>query len=131
MELLGRLDRELEGVGETTAVVAVATRDQVFGASVGDSEAWMVGSGVVVLTQGQQRKPLLGSEAAVPVGFGPTVRKGRLVIGTDGLFKYVSSERIRELASSGNPHGMAEALVDAARLPSRALQDDVAVVVVT
>ncbi len=50
--------------GEAAAVVALVTKGMIVGASVGDSEAWLLArGGVVRLTSNQRRKPLLGSGA--------------------------------------------------------------------
>jgi PPM family protein phosphatase len=117
-------------VGEATAVIAILVDGQVWGASVGDSGAWLIStSGIVDLTRDQKRKPLLGSGNAIPIGFGPLACVSRLLLGSDGLFEYVPHERIRDLSNSLPLANAAAALVDAARLPSGALQDDVAVIV--
>ena len=115
--------------GETTAVALCVDSSTIVGASVGDSEAWMVnGDEVVSLTEGQQRKPLLGSGSAAPVGFGPVPLEGRLVVGSDGLFKYCQRRRLL-LEAMRSPLGVAAtALVNAVRLPSGNLQDDIALV---
>lgn len=131
VRVLRELDWRLFGtttVGETTAVVAFVDRGAVVGASVGDSAAWILSpSSCIDLTSRQRRKPLLGSSAAEPVGFGPVPVTGRLLLGTDGLFKYVAVERIQHLGLAGPLDVAAQRLADAARLPSGGLQDDVAV----
>ena len=48
---------------------------------------------------------------------------GRLVLATDGLFKYLRAANIRTCAARG-----VDALIDSVRLKSGALQDDVAVI---
>lgn len=124
------LDRQLTNVGQTTAIVMVLEDGQVFGASVGDSCAWLLSAaGVVDLTRHQKPKPLLGSGNAAPISFGPLPRVGRVLVGSDGLFKYVAHERICDLASSLPLTEVPAALVAAARLRSGALQDDIAVIV--
>jgi hypothetical protein len=116
--------------GLSTAVVAEVLDGQVVGASVGDSCAWLVSSGEVSdLTERQVRKPLLGSGAAEPVAFGPVPLRGRLLVGTDGLFKYASRSRLASLTAEGSPEAAAAALVEAVRLKSGQFQDDVGVVV--
>ena len=132
VEWLRALDNELSMMprcGETTAVIAFISEDTIVGASVGDCGGWMLAFGAWLdLLENQRRKPLLGSGAALPVGFGPYPLGDRVLIGTDGLFKYVDSQRLGELASS-NPFELAlENLVNAARLASGKLQDDIAVV---
>jgi len=116
--------------GETTFVVAAVHAGTVRGASVGDSGAWLVrrGGSVLDLTADQRRKPLLGSGAAVPISFGPYPAEGRLLLASDGLFKYAARERIAFAAQVANIEEAADALVALPRLPSGALQDDVAVV---
>jgi serine/threonine protein phosphatase PrpC len=130
-ELLKQLDRELDGVGETTAVVALVVGGSVFGASVGDSGAWLLGpDGVIDLTAAQKPKPLLGSGRAIPLVFGPfSFSHARILLGSDGLFKYVPHDLIREIASKTPLSETAAALVRAARLSGGALRDDVAVIV--
>jgi serine/threonine protein phosphatase PrpC len=132
--LLSALDVELSALprcGETTAVLAFITEDTIVGASVGDCGGWVLAFGAWLnLLEDQRRKPLLGTGAAVPVGFGPFPMGDRVIIGTDGLFKYVDSERIGELASIEPFERAVRELVNAARLPSGKLQDDVAVVLV-
>jgi len=56
---------------------------------------------------------------------------GRLVLGSDGLFKYATAERICVLAMQGSVAEAAEALANCVPLASGGLQDDVAVVVVS
>jgi len=130
--LLSAIDQRLfhEGDGaETTAVVLRVTESWVRGASVGDSGAWLIDDEILELTSGQARKPLLGSGRARPVAF-QFPRRGILVTGTDGLFKYVPRNRILACTRLDDLDAMAEALIDAARLPSGRFQDDIAVVLV-
>lgn len=55
--------------GQCTAVIAEISAGRVFGASVGDSGAWMfTGKATLDLTENQHRKPLLGSDEACPFG---------------------------------------------------------------
>jgi serine/threonine protein phosphatase PrpC len=130
VQFLTDLDVRLRAIGQTTAVVASVANGHVIGASVGDSGAWVLSpSDLVDLTEEQNRKPLLGSGLAKPVGFGPCSVSGRLLVASDGLFNYVALERIRELATTLPLASTASALVDAARLPSGVLRDDVAVIV--
>lgn len=115
--------------GLTTAVVVEVRGATLCGASVGDSCAWlMTESSIVDLTVNQSRKPLLGSGAARPVAFGLSPLKGRLLVATDGIFKYARREVIAACALNGPLEDAADALVDAVRLRSRRLQDDVALI---
>src|SRR6185295_5190720 len=71
--LLRDVDRRLaEGGrgGETTAVIAAISNAGLVGASVGDSEAWVVNSqDVDDLTSDAERKTRIGSGRALPFGF--------------------------------------------------------------
>ena len=115
--------------GETTAVVLAVGHGLIAGASVGDSEAWLIeDAGYTVLTASQSRSPVLGSGAAVPRAFRTEAAAGRLLVATDGLFHYAAPDAICAAACSGEPQGAAEALLALVRLPSGAIQDDVAIV---
>jgi PPM family protein phosphatase len=133
-QLLEEIDRGIESdavAGETTGVIAVVAGDLIVGASVGDSEAWLIGAdGYERLTETQIRKPFLGSGRANVVSFRNEFREGVLLLGTDGLFKYTGAERICEVVKgSSDAKGAARALLELVRLPSGNLQDDVGVVV--
>ena len=81
-----------------TRVVEIS-EGRIVGASVGDSGAWMLtGKTILDLTENQHRKPLLGSDEASPVGFGPFELSGRLLIASDGLFKYATQSDIAQRA---------------------------------
>jgi serine/threonine protein phosphatase PrpC len=130
---LQRIDSMLATAGHgglSTAVVVEIADEHIHGASVGDSGAWLVLDGTVSdLTERQIRKPLLGSGAAKPVAFGPVPFRGRLLVATDGLFKYATRAQLVSAASRGVPDSAVTALIDAVRMPSGRLQDDVGVVV--
>jgi PPM family protein phosphatase len=114
--------------GEAAAVAIVIAGNQIIGASVGDSEAWLItDEGVVDLTEQQRRKPLLGSGRAEPVAFGPVGLHGRLLVGTDGLFKYASLAEIVARAREDDLERAVERLVDVVRSRSGCLLDDVAI----
>lgn len=131
---LRRIDRELasrSGPGETTVVVAHLGPTGIDGASVGDSSAWLIHEqdACIDLTSAQVRKPLVGSGLAVPVSFSSRQAYYRVLLGSDGLFKYLSPQEICELSRLSRLEDAADALVNAVRLPSGSLQDDVAVIV--
>lgn len=131
-ELL-RLDRLLYDAssGETTAILVIVYSGRLYGASVGDSGVWALASEACFdLTKDQHRKPLLGSGAARPVGFGPFQFNDRVLVASDGLFKYVPESRIRRIATFGPVETATDTLVDAARLPSGNLQDDLAIILI-
>ena len=133
VELLRACDMQLAqsgAGGETTGVVAVVAETGIVGASVGDSGAWIIDAATHVdLTRKQVRKPLIGSGVAVPVPFAFGPLSGTLLVASDGLFKYGSAVRIREIASTSDPDAAVERLIDSVRLRSGRLQDDVAVAI--
>ena len=119
--------------GETTGVVAFVTAERIVGASVGDSAAWLISPAgeLTDLTANQRRIPFLGSGEALPVVFEAERGGGRLLLGSDGLFKYATAETIVALAARTSVAEAADALAHCVRLPSGGLQDDVAVVLVS
>jgi serine/threonine protein phosphatase PrpC len=117
--------------GQCTAVVVEISEGRVVGASVGDSGAWLLtGKAIVDLTENQHRKPLLGSDEALPMGFGPIELSGRQLIATDGLFKYATETDIAQRATALSVNDAVDKLIAGVRLLSGALQDDVAIVLV-
>lgn len=128
--LLGDLDDRIAHSphgGETTAVLLHLDTNGVIGASVGDSEAWLVlDEGFEDLTAHQRRKPLLGSGMSVPVPFLARPWSGTLLVASDGLTRYASTEDLLAAAREADLEGAASRLVDEVRLRSGALQDDVA-----
>jgi serine/threonine protein phosphatase PrpC len=133
-ELLLRMDAAIandSAAGETTCVLTVVTPEDVFGASVGDSGAWLIPEGGVHLdlTRAQRRKPLIGVGGAWPIPFHHPRQSGRLLLATDGLLKYASAELIVETCSSRRPTDeAAQRLIELVRYPSGALPDDVTVI---
>jgi serine/threonine protein phosphatase PrpC len=131
---LGQFDRAMaaSGVSGLAAVVVADVADDglVTGASVGDCEAWAFWDGAPMsLTCGQVRKPLLGEGAALPVSFEAHLARGTFLMATDGLWKYMSHDRIAKAVALRPLETAAATLVDGVRLKSGALQDDVAVVI--
>ncbi len=117
--------------GQCTAVVVEISEGRIIGASVGDSGAWMLtGKAIIDLTENQHRKPLLGSDEAMPTGFGPIELSGRLLIATDGLFKYATESEIAKHAMGVPVNEAVGRLVAGLRLRSGALQDDVGIILI-
>lgn len=91
-EILSKIDRKVledPQAGESTAVIAFKDGSLISGASVGDSEAWLIQNDQHIdLTELQIRKPLIGSGIAGPMPFGPVEFNGTLLQASDGLFKY-------------------------------------------
>lgn len=116
------------GGGQATAVIAEVGRDGVVGASVGDSQAWLVSTtDVHVLTASQERKPLVGGGAAA-TRFGGALEGATLVIASDGLFAYARRADIVRIVCGDDLAVAAQALVEAVRLPGGELQEDVAII---
>ncbi|TMA16715.1 MAG: hypothetical protein E6J85_18025 [Deltaproteobacteria bacterium] len=102
---------------------------RIVGASVGDSGAILFREPLVDLPSGQARKPLLGSGSAQPRGFAVEWNGEPLLVATDGLLRFAVGRVIgAELASPRDCDSAARRLTDLARLPSGALPDDVALV---
>ena len=103
--------------------------ERIFGASVGDCEAWLITEhSIEELTASQVRKPLLGSGEAVPVAFEAALGVATLLLATDGLLKYAHRDRIVAIALGPNLQMAAHALADLPRMRSGALPDDVGVI---
>jgi serine/threonine protein phosphatase PrpC len=133
VELLHAIDAEVHrdrDAGETTVVVARVSADQVDGASIGDSGAWLVpADGIQDLTADQTRKPMLGSGASRATPFRAALGAATLLVASDGLLKYAPRSVIRDaIVGTDDLEAAADALVDAVRLRSGALQDDVSIV---
>jgi PPM family protein phosphatase len=133
VQLLVAIDQELAGCndcGDTTGIVAVINSAEIFGASVGDSAAWLfTADGAGELTYGQPRKPLLGSgEGPTPRGFSWPVEEGTLVVASDGLWKYTSMDAIRSRVMTRDSADLALRLAELTRLPSGSFPDDVTVI---
>ena len=133
VELLRQLDVAISNdkvAGETTCVLAIVTPVELFGASVGDSGAWLIpaSENFFNLTQGQQRKPFLGAGCARPVSFQHQTPKGSLLVATDGLLKHTSADQIIALCRQHPPDDAARRLIELVRYPSGALPDDVTLI---
>ena len=118
--------------GETTAVIVGVSRDRIEGSSVGDSGAWLITrDSYTDLTRVQQRKPFLGSGAALPIPFRAKLTDPGdvLLVATDGLLKYTTPQQISRVARSSELATVPQALIDLVRMPSGGLQDDVTVAV--
>lgn len=130
-KFLSEMDRVVSAdkiAGETTAVIVVVSPKMVFGASVGDSGAWILnGSNVDELSQYQKRKPFIGMGGSLPVGFTRDGLEGTLLVATDGLLKYSSREAIAATVEKLNLRELPEALVKLVRYPSGNLPDDIAI----
>ena len=133
VEILRQVDTELHASntgGETTCIIIECRRDELWGASVGDSRAFFVEAGQPHdLTVGQVRKPLLGSGNAKPKPIGDDAASGTLIMATDGLWNYAPYDQVFAALDIDELEAIPEKLVSLARLPSGNLQDDIGIVV--
>ena len=134
VEVLQVADRRVQAeacCGETTAVVLVIRGEFLLGASVGNSEAWMITDhGYSSLTRLQPSRPLIGSGIANPAGFQkPLAPASVLLVGSDGLFARVPAWMAAEVCRTSNPTDASDQLLDRVRLPSGIFADDVSIVV--
>jgi serine/threonine protein phosphatase PrpC len=118
------------GAGESTAVVVDLRADSIIGASIGDSQAWLIRDGAITrLTSAQNRKPLLGSGSARPVGFRHGALQGVLIVATDGFFNYVKADALAALVAQADFVELPRRCVELVRLPSGELWDDIGLIV--
>ncbi len=76
------------------------------------------------------RKPLLGSGSSVPKSLGVfKVQAGKLILGSDGLFKYARITDIASIVRNYSPKECIPRLLNLVRLPSGMYSDDVAAIV--
>ena len=134
VEVLRKMDAAIANdpiAGETTCALAIVTREEMFGASVGDSGIWLIPEtgAHADLTCAQQRKPFIGSGSAWPVPFRHPTQGGTLLLATDGLLKYTSAEQIMTVCRDHPPDAAAQRLIELVRYPSGALPDDVTIIV--
>lgn len=115
-------------VGETTAVVLAVGARGIVGASVGDSEAWIVAPTPRELTEHQDRKRL-GSGRAVPRAFRAAEVDG-VIVATDGFFRAVSRDDVIACGPATSARALARDLVSLAGRRSGTYFDDVTVVAV-
>jgi serine/threonine protein phosphatase PrpC len=126
---LRRIDQQI-AMGETTAVVVDLTPDGISGASVGDTQAWLIHEGIItVLTKDQNRKPLLGSGDASPVHFAGPPLAGILLVATDGFCNYVKQPALMSMIPHTEFYSLPRKCIEMVRLPSGELWDDVGIVV--
>jgi PPM family protein phosphatase len=134
-DLLREADHVVERdppAGESTAViVAVSANGLLVGASCGDQEAGVIGSGGHDdLTEDQLRKKRIGSGRAKPELFARPSLRGTLLVATDGLFNYARPSAITGVLRGDDLDVAARRLVDLVRLPNDGFMDDVALVLV-
>ena len=132
--ILSTLDRDtarLHG-GQTTAIVVVLGDAAIRGASVGDSEAWVVYADqrVEAITANQVRKPLLGSGAHIAQTSEVDLADATLLVASDGLFRTAKPMDIARIAAGRDLAEAAERLVDLVRTDVGNVLDDGSIVLV-
>jgi serine/threonine protein phosphatase PrpC len=126
--LLRQIDGQI-GSGESTAVVVDVQANRICGASVGDSQAWVIKrADIMDLTAHQRRKPLLGSGETEPVGLAYGPLDGLLLVATDGFCNYVKRTELVKVIPYEDFATLPNRLVSLVRLRSGALNDDVGIV---
>jgi serine/threonine protein phosphatase PrpC len=116
-------------MGETTALMVLASEHGIQGAVTGDSVAWWISdSRYVDLSRNAGQKPWLGSGMASIHSFARGAEHGTLLLATDGLSKYADAGRLCAIARDVSLDQGPRELIEAVRLPSGILQDDVAVI---
>ena len=130
--LLLRADEEaVKTGGESTGTFVLLSQSSVRGASVGDSEAWVIGEREIkILAEDQRRKPCLGTGGACPTAFCFPALTGTLLLASDGLFKYTSAEAIADVVRHADLRLAAEKLVGLVRYKSGELPDDISIILV-
>jgi serine/threonine protein phosphatase PrpC len=127
-DMLRQIDCRITG-GQSTAVVVDLRPYGTAGASVGDSQAWIISDGAIIdLTQNQNRKPLLGSGSAVPVSFMNSPLDGVLLIATDGFYDYAKRGTVTSMVTQTDFYALPRSCIEMVRLPSGELWDDVGIV---
>ena len=127
VNLLRQIDSQISA-GESTAVVVDIRPYGIAGASVGDSQAWILNEGITDLTCNQIRKPLIGSGQSEPIGFTNLPLDGLLIVATDGLFDYAKRDEIIRLVLQSDFYAISRNCIDLVRLPSGDMWDDVGIV---
>ncbi len=113
--------------GFTTLVTLAAREGLVIGTSSGDSGTLLVsGEGAVVLTEGQRKNPPVGSSVAELVPFRRTVTgPWKLLVMSDGVWKYVGWKALIQLASEQAGRALVDSLrEEASRRMGGSLADD-------
>jgi len=127
-DLLRQIDHRVAS-GESTIVVVDVRPYGMAGASVGDTQAWIIDhEATIELTRNQNRKPLLGSGNASPVSFMSRPLNGTLLIATDGFFDYAKRGAIPELIAQSDFYSIPRRCIEMVRLPSGHLWDDIGIV---
>lgn len=97
------LNLTVKNIGQTTVIlVAINNEGDIFGASVGDSKAKYYSDNIFYLTAHQNK--IRAGDLCIPVSFETKSREGKtlLVMGSDGLWDYISSDYLDAILSAGD-----------------------------
>ena len=136
VEIVRAVDRAVAAdrtAGLTTLVGLSVHGNQVAGASQGDSAAVILGPGqpMRILTEQQRKDPPVGSGSATATAFSSVMTAPwRLLVMTDGVWKYAGWERVHFSAASPDVTETIDTLRAAARPRFGRFQDDFTLVVV-
>lgn len=126
--LLDRVTKACAADGTTTATLCHVLANEIECVSVGDSEAWLLGSELVELSM-RQNRGRVGAHNFEP----PTLRRvskvsGTLYLASDGVHRYLGAEAVAGYVLAG---GYASEIVSRVREATGALRDDSSVILVT
>lgn len=126
------ISMSLMGDADTTGIIMSVTENRVFGASAGDSAAFIFGKRIVDITKNQRRKPRIGN-GAHPIPFAEQLLPGEiLVVASDGLWNAVSMDLVRDtIQNSPNVETLVQTLLSISKDANSTYQDDVTVVCVS
>jgi len=115
--------------GHSTACVVELSENGLRGASVGDSRVGILSADDMEYpSDGQQRKPLLGSGEAVPFEFNFPWNGEMVLVGSDGFWNYVRMEQVLANLRFIEFPLLAKTMCEMARLPSGGYADDASVI---
>jgi PPM family protein phosphatase len=119
-------------IGYCTLVALAAAGEWVVGASSGDSAAVLIlEHSAVILTDRQHKNPPVGSGAARFEAFSARPGMGwRILVASDGVWKYVGWERMIAVGRSAQGNQIADALRREVLQSHRLLPDDFSVIVI-
>jgi hypothetical protein len=136
-DILGQADRAVAAdpvAGFSTLIALAIADDTLAGGSCGDSAVFVVhGDGEEEeLTVGQRKNPPVGSgEAMFAMMASVLVRPWKILVLSDGVWKYGGWDRIAAIAREYSGQALVDALQTPARLPrSGRFQDDFTVVLI-
>ena len=119
-----------DAAGYCTLISLGISRQEVWGASCGDSGVLLLNGGRdLLLTENQRKNPPVGSSAAHPVAFEARLKPGwSLLVISDGVWKYVGWESIAHLAANNSGETLIAALRQASsEAGGGRMQDDFSV----